>query len=285
MKAGCIRVQPAAASADWAGRRGFTLIELLVVIAVIAVLAALLLPALGRAKAKARLATCRSNLHQLGLGIGYYLDDHGDYYPNSIWGLGDIRTVGNWCTYEGKFLGYPSNGIATPIHAEAGSLFTYVTSLARVYLHDPSGTSSAPGFGPEILADPGQTNLYQVYYCPDTGRTGQLSRVTYDINGYFDQPSEGRQCPYGTRQTMVVNPAEKVLLVDRTLPPSLGVEWDSAHNDCQWYLLSSPNQIRHGGLENFVFADQHAETLKWAWAYQVDHNTNLVQQYVNPLGH
>jgi hypothetical protein len=79
---------------------------------------------------------------------------------------------------------------------------------------------------------------------------------------------------------MVVNPAKKVLLVDRTLPLSLVVE-----RGCASYWLSSPNQIRHGGLENFVFADQHAETLKWAWAYQVDHNTNLVQQYVNPLGH
>ena len=68
-------------------KRGFTLIELLVVIAIIAILAALLMPALDRARKSAQFTLCLSNIRQVGLGVQMYANDW-TWYPPRSWGQG-----------------------------------------------------------------------------------------------------------------------------------------------------------------------------------------------------
>ncbi len=122
---------------NWSIRRGFTLIELLVVIAVIAILAALLLPALSRAKEKARTTQCLSNLKQLQLGWHLYGGDFNDSMPgNDKYGAGlnDLIWAPGYMTYETAMFESPAFWTVTnrPMleAAVTGSIGPYVKNGA-----------------------------------------------------------------------------------------------------------------------------------------------------------
>ncbi|MCC7493530.1 MAG: prepilin-type N-terminal cleavage/methylation domain-containing protein [Fimbriimonadaceae bacterium] len=65
-------------------QRGFTLVELLVVIAILALLAAILFPVFAKARERARVAACASNLKQLGSALQLYADDYEEFFPNAV---------------------------------------------------------------------------------------------------------------------------------------------------------------------------------------------------------
>lgn len=147
---------------------GFTLIELLVVIAIISILAAMLLPALARAKEKAKVAQCLSNIRQVGVASWLYLGDSNDRFPPGKTKNGTLTQL-SWVGNTGLRSPYSSLTAEERwlseylVKASAGAKVEVARCPSDKKSYLGTGNSGYEDFGSSYLANINFTFINQIY--------------------------------------------------------------------------------------------------------------------------
>lgn len=199
----------------------FTLIELLVVIAVIAILAAMLLPALNKARDRAKTISCTANLKQLGCGLISYFGEHEDWIPYARHATDS--TYNGFCTPENY--GWPQ------------ALAAYVGWWAPNFNNvRPAGVPASEPMSKSVFSCPSKNGIgYTVDYAPNTHIANAAPLVA------------GGTMRRG-KNSKIRQPSARFFVIDAKEPH----QFNSSIPDA-----STVFQIRHSGGDNLMFFDGH----------------------------
>ena len=219
-------------------KRHFTLIELLVVIAIIAILAAILLPALSKARAKGRMSACQSNFKQMGNAYAMYLQDNDGFYHMTYMCINIYAIFGSGAANGCCYLSSGDNG------GRPGPIASYLGIRQNSLV-----LGSIRKYGVRDL----KSDMYDPAYNPPASRVENNSAWGYMTNSYsMTDPRAPASNRVVCNTSILKMPSASMLMAD-SLRSNGGIALTASQSG------RSPD-YRHLGKANFLMQDGHVDS-------------------------